>query len=286
MDSLIRAGAFDSMGVCRRALTQVAGPIIDSVNREQKENISGQFDLFGDGAEREEIASIPIPQVEEFTKRELMAMEKEATGLYLSGHPMDEYRESVRRIGAAPIGAVLADFAAADGPRRFSDGQLVTLAGVISSARTRTTKNNSLMSYVVLEDDSGSMELIVFQKTLDACGAFIRENEIVIAKGRLSARDEKEPQLMCDSIRPISDAAAPGSPAREEGRRRIYVRLPSRDDPRLRHLELVLKMFPGSEQMIIWCEAEQKKIGAKCQLHEVLLDELREVLGGDNVVVK
>ena len=286
VDSLIRAGAFDSMGVCRRALTQVAGPIIDSVNREQKENISGQFDLFGDGAEREEIASIPIPQVEEFTKRELMAMEKEATGLYLSGHPMDEYRESVRRIGAAPIGAVLADFAAADGPRRFSDGQLVTLAGVISSARTRTTKNNSLMSYVVLEDDSGSMELIVFQKTLDACGAFIRENEIVIAKGRLSARDEKEPQLMCDSIRPISDAAAPGSPAREEGRRRIYVRLPSRDDPRLRHLELVLKMFPGSEQMIIWCEAEQKKIGAKCQLHEVLLDELREVLGGDNVVVK
>ena len=64
------------------------------------------------------------------------------------------------------------------------------------------------------------------------------------------------------------------------------MRLPSRDDPRLRHLELVIKMFPGSEQMIIRCEAEQKKIGAKCQLHEVLLDELREVLGGDNVVVK
>ena len=199
---------------------------------------------------------------------------------------MDEYRDAVRRIGAAPIGGVLADFAASDGPRRYADGQLVTLAGVISSARTRTTKNNSLMSYVVLEDDSGSMELIVFQKTLDACGAFIRENEIVIAKGRLSARDEKEPQLMCDAIRPISDAAAPGSPEREEGRRKLYVRLPSRDDPRLRHLELVLKMFPGSDQMVIWCEREQKRIGAKCQLHEVLLDELREVFGEDNVVVK
>ena len=286
VDSLIRSGAFDGMGVGRRALVQIAGPVIDSVNRAQKENISGQFDLFGDGSQSEEIASIPIPQVEEFTKRELMAMEKEATGLYLSGHPMDEYRELARRIGAAPIGALLADFSAADGPRRYADGQLVTLAGVISSARTRTTKNNSLMSYVVLEDDTGSMELIVFQKTLDACGAFIRENETVIAKGRISARDEKEPQLMCDSIRPISDAAAPGSPAREEGRKKIYVRLPSRDDPRLRHLELVLKMFPGSDQMVIWCEAEKRKIGAKCQLHEVLLDELRECLGDDNVVVK
>ena len=285
IDSLIRSGAFDSMGYRRRALVQIAGPVIDSVNRAQKENIDGQFDLFGDGAEQEEIASIPIPDVEEYTAREKMAMEKEATGLYLSGHPMDEYREIVRRIGAAPIGALLSDFSPA-GEHRFADGQIVTLAGVISSARTRTTKNNSLMSYVVLEDDSGSMELIVFQKTLDACGAFIRENEIVIAKGRISARDEKEPQLMCDSIRPIADAAPAGSPAKEQGARKLYVKLPSREDKRLRHLELVLKMFPGSDQMIIWCEREQKRIGAKCQLHEVLLEELRETLGADNVVVK
>ena len=250
IDSLIRSGAFDGMGCKRRALVQIAGPVIDSVNRAQKENIDGQFDLFGDGAEREEIASIPMPEVEEYTAREKMAMEKEATGLYLSGHPMDEYRDIARRIGAAPIGALLADFAPG-GAHRFSDGQLVTLAGVISSARTRTTKNNSLMSYVVLEDDTGSMELIVFQKTLDACGAFIRENEIVIAKGRISARDEKEPQLMCDSIRPIADAAPEGSPAKEQGARKLYVKLPSREDPRLRHLELVLKMFPGSDQMVV-----------------------------------
>ncbi len=285
IDSLIRSGAFDSMGCRRRALVQIAGPVIDSVNRAQKENIDGQFDLFGDGAGREEIAQIPIPDVEEYTAREKMAMEKEATGLYLSGHPMDEYRAIVRRIGAAPIGALLADFAPGGG-HRYADGQLVTLAGVISSARTRTTKNNSLMSYVVLEDDSGSMELIVFQKTLDACGAFIRENEIVIARGRISARDEKEPQLMCDSIRPIADAAPEGSPAKEQGARKLYVKLPSREDPRLRHLELVLKMFPGSDQMVIWCEREQKRIGARCQLHEVLLDELREVFGPDNVVLK
>ena len=285
-ESLIRAGAFDSMGYRRRALVQIAGAVIDSVNRAQKENISGQFDLFGDeGGEGEsDSVSVPIPDVEEFTAREKMAMEKEATGLYLSGHPMDEYRERVRAIGAVPIGALMADFAQNDSPHRFADGQVVTVAGVISSARTRTTKNNSLMSYVVLEDDTGSMELIVFQKTLDTCGAYIRENETVIARGRISVRDEKEPQLMCDSVRPITDVTA--AAAKEKTEQKLYVRLPSRDDARMRHLELVLKMFPGSGQMVIWCEAEKKRIGAKCLFHEALLDELKETMGEENVVLK
>ena len=198
---------------------------------------------------------------------------------------MDEYREAVRRVGVSPIGSLLADFAPGGG-HRYTDGQAVTLAGVISSARTRTTKNNSLMSYVVLEDDTGSMELIVFQKTLDSCGAYIRENEIVISKGRISARDEKEPQLMCDSIRPIADISSAASPETKQEAKKLYVKLPSREDPRLRHLELVLKMFPGNDQMVIWCEREQKRIGARCQIHEVLLEELRETFGEDSVVVK
>ena len=261
--------------------------MLDSVSRAQKENISGQFDLFGSGDDGDEkIVSIPVPEVEEFTKRELMAMEKEATGLYLSGHPMDEYRDTVRRIGAAKIGPLMADFAQSEGQHRYADGQYVTLAGVIASARTRTTKNNSLMSYVVLEDDTGSMELIVFQKTLDTCGAYIRENEAVIAKGRISVRDEKEPQLMCDAIRPITDATAGAETAQEKREQKLYVRLPSRGDPRMRHLELVLEMFPGDGQMIIWCEKEKKRIGARCLFHQALLDELKETLGEENVVMK
>ena len=287
LESLIRAGAFDSLGYKRRALTQIASAVLDSVSRAQKENISGQFDLFGSGDDGDEkIVSIPVPEVEEFTKRELMAMEKEATGLYLSGHPMDEYRDTVRRIGAAKIGPLMADFAQSEGQHRYADGQYVTLAGVIASARTRTTKNNSLMSYVVLEDDTGSMELIVFQKTLDTCGAYIRENEAVIAKGRISVRDEKEPQLMCDAIRPITDATAGAETAQEKREQKLYVRLPSRDDPRMRHLELVLEMFPGDGQMIIWCEKEKKRIGARCLFHQALLDELKETLGEENVVMK
>ena len=286
LESLIRAGAFDSMGYKRRSLLLSAGAILDGISRARKENVSGQIDLFGGGDEDGGTEdSVPIPDVDEFTPRELMTMEKEATGLYLTGHPMDEYRDTVRRIGAVPVAILTGDPGEDETSRRFSDGENVTVAGVISSVRTRTTKSNNLMSYVVLEDDTGSMELIVFQKVLDSCGAYIRENETVIAKGRLSMRDEKEPQLMADSVRPISDLAGVAA-VQEKKEPTLYLRVPSRGDPRMRHLELVLKMFPGEGKLVIWCEEEKKRIGARCLIHETLLAELRETFGEENVVLK
>ena len=296
VENLIRAGAFDSMGYKRKALLQIAGAVIDSINQAQRDNISGQMDLFGDfgGQEQAQPARIDIPQVEEFSAREKMAMEKEVTGLYLTGHPMDEYRDAVRKIGAAPIGAIISDFAAADGPASYADNQTVTVAGVVSSTRTRTTKNNSLMSYIMLEDDTGSIELIAFQKALDSGGCYVVENASLIVRGRISVRDEKEPQIMVDSIRPLSDIGTlaqtaavqkPAAPAVQPGQK-LWVKLPGADDPRLHKIELILTMFPGTEQMIIWCEREKKRIGARCLLHPALVQELKELLGDENVVVK
>ena len=296
VENLIRAGAFDSMGYKRKALLQIAGAVIDSINQAQRDNISGQMDLFGDfgGQEQAQPARIDIPQVEEFSAREKMAMEKEVTGLYLTGHPMDEYRDAVRKIGAAPIGAIISDFAAADGPASYADNQTVTVAGVVSSTRTRTTKNNSLMSYIMLEDDTGSIELIAFQKALDSGGCYVVENASLIVRGRISVRDEKEPQIMVDSIRPLSDIGTlaqtaavqkPAAPAAQPGQK-LWVKLPGADDPRLHKIELILTMFPGTEQMIIWCEREKKRIGARCLIHPALVQELKEMLGEENVVVK
>ena len=102
------------------------------------------------------------------------------------------------------------DFSSEEGPQTFSDNQPVVVAGVIDSHRTRTTKNNSLMCYVQLEDDSGTMELIVFQKALDLCGSYIVDNQAVLVRGKISVRDEKEAQIMVDSIRPLSDLNTPG----------------------------------------------------------------------------
>ena len=287
VENLIRAGAFDSMGYKRRALLDIAGAVLDSISQSLRDNIAGQMGLFGDAElEGNAPAAIPIPQVEEFSPMELMAMEKETTGLYLSGHPMDGYRDAVRRIGAVPLGAVMADFAAEDGPRRFADNQNITVAGVVAAAKTRTTRSNTLMSYIQLEDDTGTMELMAFQKALDKGGIYVKENAAIIVKGRISARDEKEPQLMVDSIRPISDVDALGASVPPPAEKKLWVKLKSQDDPELKRIRLLLTMFPGNQQMILYCQAENKRIGAKCLIHEGLVAELKEQLGEANVVVK
>ena len=288
IENLIKAGAFDSMGYKRKALIQIAGAVIDSIAQSVRDNISGQLDLFGDFTDEGEKppAVIPIPEVEEFTPMEKMAMEKETTGLYLSGHPMDSYRDAVRKIGAVPLGAVMSDFAQEGGPQRFQDNQMITVAGVVESHRTRTTKNNALMSYIQLEDDTGSMELMAFQKALDSGGAYIKDNAALVVRGRISVRDEKDPQLMVESIRPISDLNAMGAKEPPAKDRKLWVKVSSAEDPIVEKIRLILTMFPGQQQMILYCEKEKKRIGASCLIHEALVDELTERLGKENVVVK
>ncbi len=288
VENLIKAGAFDSMGYKRKALVQCAGAVMDSISQAEKNNISGQMDLFGSFDDDQKVtpAHIPIPNVEEYSPRERMAMEKEVTGLYLSGHPMDEYRHAARKLGAVPIASILSDFAAEDGPKKFADNQPVCVAGVAESVKTRTTKNDSLMCYISLDDGSGLMELIAFQRALDLGGCYAAEGAAMIIKGRISVRDEKEPQIMVDSIRPISDLNDLGSSAPPPEERKLWVKLPSKYDDALKRIELILTMFPGEQQMVIWCEREKKRIGARCLIHEGLVLELREMLGDDNVVIK
>ena len=293
VESLIKAGAFDSLGFRRSAMLKAAPVIVETVAEDSRRNIAGQMDLFGMG-EEETVRTVPLPDIPEFTRQERMAMERETTGLYLTGHPMDEYRDRVRDAGAVSIGAVLADFAEGQ-PQRFQDNQNILIAGIIASVRTRPTKNNSLMSYINLEDDTGSMELIAFQRALDQGGAYIHETSAILVRGRISLRDEKDPQLMVDSIRPLSDLDTPGMPGAapkaplspETGKARtLFVRLPGQSDPLFRRLTLLQSMFPGSERMVIYFADTGKKLGAPCMIHPAFVQELRERCGAENVVVK
>ena len=167
------------------------------------------------------------------------------------------------------------------GPREFRDDQRVTIAGVISSYRTRTTRNNTLMAYVNLEDDTASMELLCFSRTLNESGGYIRENSAILATGKISVRDEKEPQLMVDAIRPLSDLGEAAG-----GGQTLYLRLSNREDPRMRKVRLALSFFPGESQVKIYFEDCKQLIGSRCEIHPALVQELTEQLGRENVVVK
>ena len=297
VESLIKAGAFDSLGFKRRALLTASGPIIDSVTADSRKNIAGQLDLFGmggDDSESESVRTIPLPDVPEFTRQELMTMERETTGLYLTGHPMDDYRDRARDVGAVAIGAILNDFAEGN-PQRFRDGQEVLIAGVVASYKTRTTRNNTLMSYIQLEDDTGSMELLAFQRALDSGGSYVQDAAPLLVRGKISLRDEKEPQVMVDSIRPLSDLDVPGrtavSPAppaaKPDGKpRTLYVRIPGADHPLCRRVKLLLTMFPGNERIVLYMEDTKKRLGAPCLIHPAFVAELEEQCGKENVIVK
>ena len=282
VESLIRSGAFDSLGVNRRSLLAALDLILDSINEDSRKNIAGQFDLFGedDGGVQ---GSVDIPVMDEFSRQELMAMERETTGLYLTGHPMDEYRDAARAAGAVNIGSILADFERDEGPERFHDDQAVTIAGVVTSKRTRTTKSGTLMARVTLEDDTGSMELLVFQRVLDSGGSYISEDEACVVTGRISVRDEKEPQLIAESFRPISGLNAPAGNISRPGK--LWVRLPGQSARVMRRIELLLEMFPGSDRLILCFFDSGKRLGAECGIHPSLVSELEELAGAGNVKV-
>ncbi len=295
VENLIRSGAFDRLGYKRSQLLQVYGQVIDSIAADQKKNLSGQFDLFGGGGE-DTLATpeMVLPNIPEFSASELMTMEKETTGLYLSGHPMDQYREIARRKGAVTIGAILSDFSQEDGGTRFKDEQRVTVAGVISAYKTKTTRNNTLMAYVTLEDDTASLELLVFARVLEQSGNYVKENSPVIVTGRISVRDEKEPQILCDSIRPLPEESVETlekddmkcSRGEETQGKRLYIKIPSEVDERLPKIKAVLGMFPGTAQAVLYFEDTKKRMGTACVILDSLIGEMIELLGEDNVVIK
>ena len=294
VENLIRSGAFDSMGARRSQLIKVYESVMDSVAAQQRENVEGQMDFFSMAADNDEksnsVKEIPLPDIPEYTPEELMTMEKATTGLYLSGHPMDHYRDAVRKLHAPTIVSIIEDFSRENGPERFTDGQRITIAGVITSSKTKTTKNNSLMAYVMVEDDTASRELLCFSRVLETCGAYMKENQAVVVKGRLSVRDEKAPQIMCDSIYPLStvEGGIPEPQPKQEtaAGETLFLKFPSIDDPAIRHMKLVFQMFPGKSVVKMVMADTRKVYATQALLHPALVQEAQETLGHENVVVK
>ena len=292
-ENLIRAGAFDSLGAKRSQLVAVNDKLIDAIGSTRRQNLEGQLDFFGigGGETRARTAQMELPNIPEFAPEELMRQEKEVTGLYLSGHPMNAYRDAARAAGAAHIAAVHADFAQEGGPSSFQDEQRITVAGIVTAAQTKSTRSGSLMAYVTVEDDGGSIELLCFAKTLEKYGRLLKEGTPVVVRGKLSVRDEKPPQILCDTVFPLADGAP--APQREsssvvqpvEGKL-LWLRCPSADHPAAAHIRRVFAMFPGPTPARLVYADTGKRLGTTCLLTRSLLDELEDALGKENVVVQ
>ena len=286
VENFIKCGAMDSFGYHRSELLAVYDSMMDSVSSSRKKNLEGQMGLFALLEDEEAAARIPIPSMPERSRAELMAMEKETTGIYISGHPMDDYRQILRGTRVVPIGQLM------DEERHYQDDQIVSVAGIVQGVKMKTTRNNSMMAYVTVEDDTASIEMLAFSNVLSQYGGYLRENSPVVITGRLSLRDDKEPQIVVNRARPISDYAegraesqtVPRNDAPKTGT--LYLRLPSEQGKLFPKIRAMLNMFPGDSGVVLYFADTKQRRGTRCVLQESLLTELKNVLGEGNVVLK
>ncbi|MDO5400400.1 MAG: DNA polymerase III subunit alpha [Eubacteriales bacterium] len=287
VENFIKCGACDGFGHHRSELLSVYESMMDAIASSRKKNLEGQLGLFSMLEEDDASAKIPIPRMPELSKGELLSMEKETTGIYLSGHPMDDYRQYLQKTHVVPIGKLMEEESG------FRDDQIVSVAGIVQSLKTKTTRNNSMMAYVTVEDDTAAIEMLAFSNVLSQYGGYIRENAPVVITGRLSLREDKEPQIVINRARPISDySEAPGMdqpepPPKPQVRTgTLYLRLPGESDRSYAKTRAILNMFPGGSQAVLYFADTRQRRGTRCELRENMLRELENLLGKGNVVLK
>ena len=285
VENFIKCGAMDCFGHHRSELLAVYDSMMDSIASSRKKNLEGQMGMFSMLEEDDKAAAIPIPKLPEMKKADLMLLEKETTGIYLSGHPMDDYRHLLKDTHVIPISTLL------DAESTFQDDQIVSVAGVVQSVKMKTTRNNSMMAYVTLEDDTASIEMLAFSNVLKESGNYLGENQPVVIVGRLSLRDDKEPQIVINRARPMSDYAnqtgvdiTKDAPIQRVGT--LYLRLPTEDAALFGKIRAILAMFPGESQVVVYFADTKLRKGSRCGLDQRMLKELENVLGKENVVLK
>ncbi len=287
VENLIKCGAMDCFGHHRSELLAVYDSMMDSVSASRKKNLDGQMELFALLDVEDKAATIEIPSLPELSRADMMSMEKETTGIYISGHPMDDYRAFLKSSHVVPIGELM------DEENPYADDSIVSVAGVVQAVKMKTTRNNSMMAYVTLEDDTASIEMLAFSNVLNQYGGYLRENSPVVITGRLSIRDEKEPQIVINRARPMSDftqnpvqPAQEAEPPRKVEADKLYLQLQGESDPRYRKVKAILNMFPGDKQVVLFFADNRTRRGTSASFDERMLEELRKVLGQGNVVLK
>lgn len=304
LESMIQAGAFDSMGFHRSQMLAVYERVVDAVANERRKNVEGQLDLFGMGVENVQDEEIAMPNLPEMGKKELLALEKQTTGLYLSGHPMDAYESLAKRANAAKIRAIADDLMPDAEQPKYKDGMYVNLACVVSAVKLKSTKSGSMMAYATVEDMTGMMELVVFPNALQQFGMYLKEDEAVLINGRIDAREDEAPKLIVQSAAPLSEESVStleskelakkptltGQQALAKAGQRLYLRLPELSGEQFEQVKQFLAKQPGEIPVVLCLTSGGKPRLAPrslwCAGNLQLMQNLRFLLGNENVILK
>ena len=282
VESLIRAGAMDALPGNRAQKLGVYERAIDAAGRRQKTAVQGQLSLF-DAVEDVEIAPPPLPDLPEFSRQDQLRMEREVTGVYITGHPLDEYEAELSKLEVNS--QVLQGLSEeADGGMAW-DQKLVAMGGIVAERKLKATKSGTMMAFVQLEDMYGVTEVLVFPKVYDRVGQLLSQDAAVLLTGRLSVREEESPKLLLDSVRPLSGESAE-APRAKEAVHKLFIKCP---DALREEALAILRQTPGNIPVIL-VSAETGRAQRAPQKYWV--DEgydffrLANLLGEKNVVYK
>ncbi len=279
IENFIKAGAFDELPGNRRQKMMVYAQILDAIVQEKKNMMAGQMSLFDFVSEEEKTAyEIHMPDVEEYPKEAKLAFEKEVLGIYISGHPLEEYETCWRK----NISAVTTDFMPDEesGQPKVRDGQQVIVGGMITEKTIKYTKTNKVMAFLTLEDLLGTVEIVVFPRDYEKNVRLMEIDEKVFIKGRVSVEEERASKLICESM--YSFEAVP---------RELWLQFETKESFLSREQELYedLKEADGKDSVVIYIKSPKavKRLGASksIRISQDLLARLYEKYGKDNVKV-
>ncbi len=279
IENFIKAGALDGLEGNRRQKMMIYGSLLDALNQEKKTTMAGQMTLFDIAPEEDKAEyEIKLPDVEEYDKEVLLGFEKEVLGIYISGHPLEEYMERLKK----NTNAVTTDFVLDEetGTLKVSDGTKVRIGGMITDKVIKYTKNNKAMAFITLEDLVGTVEIIIFPKDYERYAKYLENDAKVFVEGRVTAEEDRNGKLICEKI--ISF---------DEVKRELWLQFPSKSDFEEKEGALYGKMMDadGSEHVVIYLAAEKqmKRLpeNRNVAITKELLEELGNFLGKDNVKV-
>ena len=286
MEGLIKSGALDEFGFHRRQLLLGYEALLESVNRENRQNLSGQINLFDLSEEPVSVGKI-LPEVDEFDLFQILQQEKESTGVYLTGHPLSRYQNFIKRRKLPEISFF------SDEEEHHLDNQGVTLVALVAAKKLKITKQNETMAFITLEDMTGSMEMLVFPKVLALYSSLLREGEAVVVTGRLSTREDEEPKIICEKVTRPEELFSPEEAAGRSAsgkRTGLFLLCPGMEEPATVKARELLAAFPGKTPVYFRFRDSGKMLLAPKELwadvSEPVLRKLRSVLGEDCVVYR
>ena len=288
LEGLISCGAFDSMGVKRSQLLAVYEKALDGTARAARDNVAGQMSLFDTIEEQSEMQ---FPNIDELDKKTMLKMEKQSTGLYFSGHPMEEYTDKIKKLTKYNISDVLTsvhkdedgNYHAVEGG--LKDGDMMIICAAIASRKNKTTRSNAQMAFLNVEDVYGAVECIVFPKVLNEFSPLLQEDNLVAIACRLSIREDEAPKILMQSVQLLDEALM----AKKEPKR-LYIQLETRNDENLKNVEKYLSPYQGNMEVRLFFKDTRKMSSVPRRLWfngtENAIYDLKNIFGADNVKIK